>query len=131
MLRIGWISQTQTTGMKYRVVVSAGRELDFAVPPSMFARTVLRARPSQVGSSRIHKHVTFQRRQISILEPLASGIIETGHIISSLPLPASIPPYSCAIIGITLALRVGITLPMALWVSLLNCLTPAAYWCQE
>ncbi|KAJ1308415.1 hypothetical protein OPQ81_004120 [Rhizoctonia solani] len=77
----------------------------------MFTRTILRARPS----SRIYQHGALQRRQLSILEPLASGIIETGHIISSLPLPASVPPYSCAIIGITLALRMGITLPMALW----------------
>ncbi|EUC67501.1 60 kDa inner membrane protein [Rhizoctonia solani AG-3 Rhs1AP] len=76
----------------------------------MFARTVLRAR----SHGRIYQH-GIQRRQLSILEPLASGIIETGHVISSLPLPASIPPYSCAIIGITLALRMGITLPMAIW----------------
>ncbi|KAF8681126.1 60Kd inner membrane protein [Rhizoctonia solani] len=81
----------------------------------MFARTVLHARSSQFRNPRIYKHATLQRRQLSILEPLASGIIETGHIISSLPLPASVPPYSCAIIGITLALRMGITLPMALW----------------
>ncbi|CAE7130381.1 unnamed protein product [Rhizoctonia solani] len=76
----------------------------------MLARAILRARPH----GRIQQYA-IQRRQLSILEPLASGIIETGHIISSLPLPASIPPYSCAVIGITLALRMGVTLPMALW----------------
>lgn len=85
----------------------------------MFSRTpaVLRASSIQAKRHRIRNVNVIQTRQISILEPLASGIIETGHVLSSLPLPASLPPYSCAIIGITLALRVGITLPLTLWVS--------------
>jgi hypothetical protein len=83
----------------------------------MLVRTVLRARLNQARPIGVNGNKFIQRRQISILEPLASGILETGHVLSSLPLPASLPPYSCAIIGITLALRMGITLPMTIWVS--------------
>ncbi|KAF8593243.1 hypothetical protein BDV93DRAFT_529957 [Ceratobasidium sp. AG-I] len=81
----------------------------------MLTRALLRTRPTTNRNATAIKYAAIQRRQISILEPLASGIMETGHILSSLPLSASLPPYSSAIIGITLALRLGITLPMALW----------------
>lgn len=83
----------------------------------MLTRAILRTRPTTSKNAITAKYGVIQSRQISVLEPLASGIIETGHILSSFPLSASLPPYSSAIIGITLALRTGITLPMALWVS--------------
>ncbi|KAG8720308.1 hypothetical protein FRC08_000604 [Ceratobasidium sp. 394] len=81
----------------------------------MLSRGLFRVRLAGMRRSTPLSRVANQRRHISILEPLASGIIETGHILSSFPLATSLPPYSSTIIAITLALRTGITLPMALW----------------
>jgi hypothetical protein len=50
------------------------------------------------------------------VKTLSTSIIDLGAYMGTLPLPEFLPPYSAAIIALTLLLRTGITLPVTIWV---------------